>query len=91
MILATPKQNPISNSFRVAETAEEEKDMKIYLNSGVLIYRVWTQSYPDARRRWGRFSFKHHLSRPSVFADQLDKTAAPQIDRPDAGAGFFNA
>ena len=25
---------------------------------------------------------------PTFFANQLDKTAAPQIDRPDAGAGF---
>jgi hypothetical protein len=31
MILATPKQNPMSNSFIVAEDAEEEKDMEIYL------------------------------------------------------------
>ncbi len=34
-------------------------------------------------------AFKY-LRRPPVLADQLDKTAAAQIDRPDAGACFFN-
>jgi hypothetical protein len=33
---------------------------------------------------------KRHLSGPSVFADQLNKTATTQIDGSNAGAGLFN-
>ena len=38
----------------------------------------------------GDFAFKH-LRGPSVFANELNKTATAQIDGSNAGAGFFDA
>lgn len=68
----------------VAEVAEEKKDIKIYLWDELIATCF------SATPQMGDVRFKHDLSWPPVFADQLNKTAAAQIDRSDAGAGFFN-